>query len=279
MTRFIEKPWEHWIAGLGRSRVRLKASTRGEAASSARRFFRFSRTVAIAVSGRGQGVDGAKSRSSSTTLNIEEGKRFRPAGRNSSGAGAGSRARCACGDRITVLGNTIRGSMNGIDLRVVGIYHTGQRSSTTSVFQASAQTGADSPRYGQNRVRGSRPGFARISPGFRRNSRRFSPARGHAVRDSRQSLLPELGRLAGLAVRIIQTIILTIVILGISIQSRPPSSSESPRSAIYARTAESSWEVLGLLVRRGRDPRRHFSRRWVWLLAWLVNATVLRNGI
>ena len=53
------------------------------------------------------------------------------------------------GDRVTVLANTVNGSMNGLDLTVTGIFHTGSKEFDDMVFRiplAQAQMLLDTKR-------------------------------------------------------------------------------------------------------------------------------------
>src|SRR5262249_36254969 len=90
----------------------------------------------VTLSGRGQGIDGPAEASFFTNLNIVEGKTLEaePDG-VLLGKGLARSLNAKPGDRITVLGNTVHGSLNGADLVVTGIFHTGAKEFDDAVFR------------------------------------------------------------------------------------------------------------------------------------------------
>ncbi len=132
----FEKPWEHWISNWSALRPQLNAIPRVEHVFPRVEFFGLLTNGRVTVSGRGQGIDGLEESRFFTTLNIEKGVTLS----NQSdgillGKGLAKALDIRIGDRVTVLGNTVLGSLNGTDFRVVGIFHTGAKEFDDAVFR------------------------------------------------------------------------------------------------------------------------------------------------
>ena len=102
------------------------------------------------VSGRGTGVDGKEEATFFTTMNVVEGKMLsdEPDG-ILLGKGLATALNLKPGDRVTVLASTVNGSLNGADLTVTGIFHTGKKEFDDVAFRiplAQAMTLLDTDR-------------------------------------------------------------------------------------------------------------------------------------
>jgi putative ABC transport system permease protein len=88
------------------------------------------------ISAVGQGVDGVAESSFFTLLNVEQGA---PLGSEEKGAlvgvGLARSLGLKIGDRLTVLTNTLEGSLNGVDLTVTGIFHNGSPELDDTLFR------------------------------------------------------------------------------------------------------------------------------------------------
>ncbi|MBU6374830.1 MAG: ABC transporter permease [Bdellovibrionales bacterium] len=123
-----EKPWEHWIEDSGQIRSELLKMPEVKQVFPRIEFFALLTNGQINVSGRGTGVDGKEESTFFTTMNVVEGKMLsdEPEG-ILIGRGLANALNLKPGDRVTVLANTIHGSLNGADLTVTGIFHTGSK--------------------------------------------------------------------------------------------------------------------------------------------------------
>lgn len=131
-----EKPWEHWIEDS--SRVKKSLSTLPEVKYVFPRvqFYALLTAGNISISGKGQGIDAAAEAEFFNTLNIEEGVQLKDqADGTILGKGLARALKVKVGDRITVVTNTIHGSMNAVDLYVSGIFHTGVKDFDDGVFR------------------------------------------------------------------------------------------------------------------------------------------------
>jgi len=124
----FEKPWEHWIENPAPLMEKLKATPGVKYVFPRIEFFALVTKGGISLSGRGQGVDGPEEAKFFNRLNIQEGVTLsdQPDG-ILIGRGLARSLGAQPGDRITVLANTVYGSINGADLIVTGIFHTGTK--------------------------------------------------------------------------------------------------------------------------------------------------------
>ncbi|NDD91824.1 ABC transporter permease [bacterium] len=123
-----EKPWEHWIENSDQIRAELLKMPEVKQVFPRIEFFALLTNGQVNVSGRGTGIDGKEEATFFTTMNVVEGKMLsdEPDG-VLIGRGLANALNLKPGDRLTVLANTIHGSLNGVDLNVTGIFHTGSK--------------------------------------------------------------------------------------------------------------------------------------------------------
>lgn len=96
------------------------------------------------IAGKGQGVDGKEEYKFFNTLNFVEGKNLS----NEEdgiilGIGLAEGLGLKKGDLVTVLANTVHGSLNGVDTYVTGIFHTGSKEFDDSVFRIQLSNAQD----------------------------------------------------------------------------------------------------------------------------------------
>ena len=151
----FEKPWEHWMEKEGPSgtealKSRLKSIPGVTDVFPRVEFFALLTNGRVSVAGRGQGVDGPAESRFFTTLNVEQGKNLSDESDGILiGKGLARALDVKPGDRVTVLSNTIHGTMNGADFTVTGIFHTGSKDFDDVMFRvplAQAQLLLDSDR-------------------------------------------------------------------------------------------------------------------------------------
>jgi putative ABC transport system permease protein len=123
-----ERPWEHWIDNYDQVSSSLKAMPEVMQLFPRVEFFALLTNGSVNVSGRGTGVDGVEESTFFTTLNVEEGKMLSSEEDGILlGRGLANALNLKPGDRVTILANTVNGSLNGLDLTVTGIFHTGKK--------------------------------------------------------------------------------------------------------------------------------------------------------
>jgi putative ABC transport system permease protein len=124
----FEKPWEHWIDNYDEVAGALRAMPEVKQIFPRVEFFALLTNGSINVSGHGTGVDGVEESTFFTTLNVEEGNMLSSEEDGILlGRGLANALKLNPGDRVTVLANTVHGSLNGVDLTVTGIFHTGKK--------------------------------------------------------------------------------------------------------------------------------------------------------
>lgn len=132
----FEKPWEHWIEQPDLILNQLKNLPEVKYLFPRIQFFSLLSNGQMTISGRGQGIDALTESKFFTTLNIEEGSQLTIQKDGILlGKGLAKALNAKVGDRITVLANTIYGSMNAVDLFVVGIFHTGVKEFDDIVYR------------------------------------------------------------------------------------------------------------------------------------------------
>jgi putative ABC transport system permease protein len=146
----FEKPWEHWIEDPQAISRKLLNFDHVRQVFPRIEFFGLLTNGQINVSGRGTGIDGIEESKFFQTLNVEEGKMLEgePDG-ILLGKGLATALHVKPGDRVTVLTNTVNGSLNGADLVVTGVFHTGSKEFDDVAFRiplAQAQMLLDTPK-------------------------------------------------------------------------------------------------------------------------------------
>jgi putative ABC transport system permease protein len=120
-----EKPSDHWMDA-GPVIETLKQTPSVQFIFPRIQFFALLSNGQINLSGRGLAVDGMQESEFFKQLNVEEGKDLTDEQDGIVlGKGLARALKAKVGDRVTVLTNTVSGQLNGADLNVVGIFHTG----------------------------------------------------------------------------------------------------------------------------------------------------------
>ena len=134
--KVLEKPWKNWIqnsSGLLEEIKKLKGVSQ---VFPRVEFFSLLTNGSLTVSGRGVGIDGKEEESFFKTMNIVDGSALGDAVDGIVlGAGLARSLAVKPGDTVTVLANTVHGSLNGVDLTVKGIFHAGTRDIDDVIFQ------------------------------------------------------------------------------------------------------------------------------------------------
>jgi putative ABC transport system permease protein len=134
--KVYEKPWEHWIKDAKTVAQEVGEIEGVEQVFPRVEFFALLTNGRVTVSGRGQGIDGPEEAKFFYTLNVEQGETLSDQKDGILlGRGLARALDVKPGDRVTVLGNTIDGSINGLDLIVTGYFHTGSREMDDVMFR------------------------------------------------------------------------------------------------------------------------------------------------
>ncbi len=132
----FEKPWEHWIENPDQVLSYLKQVPHVQAVFPRVQFFALLSNNRINVAGRGQGVVGSEEKHFFNKMNFIEGG---PLGERKDGlvlgVGLARALGVKTGDSITVMGQTIDGTINAIDTIVTGIFQVGMKEADDSLFQ------------------------------------------------------------------------------------------------------------------------------------------------
>lgn len=132
----LEKPWEAWINdydSLGKELLSIDGVMQVFPRIN---FYGLLSNGQKNISGRGQGVVGEQEYRFFDTINIIHGKNL--SSENDGiilGLGLAKALGLKVGDLVTVLANTVDGSLNGVDTYVTGIFHTGSKEFDDSVFR------------------------------------------------------------------------------------------------------------------------------------------------
>lgn len=120
-----EKASDHWISE--EQLVDTLKNTQGVQFVFPRiQFFALLSNGQINLSGRGMAVDGTQESQFFSQLNVEEGKDLTDERDGIVlGKGLARALNAKVGDHVTVLATTVNSQLNGADLEVVGIFHTG----------------------------------------------------------------------------------------------------------------------------------------------------------
>jgi putative ABC transport system permease protein len=131
-----DKPWERWIDP--QSSLMKELETRPEVQFVFPRisFFALLNNGEKTISGAGEGVVGAIESKFFTTMNVTSGNILSTEEEGIIlGKGIAETLNLKIGDRVTVLSNTIGGSLNAVDLYVTGIFYTGMKTFDDTLFR------------------------------------------------------------------------------------------------------------------------------------------------
>lgn len=148
-----EEPWRDWFENGDQIEATL-AKIPGVVTVFPRvTFYAFMTKGGVTLAGRGEGVLAEREAKFFSSLNFVEGtdldKASDPLSAIILGKGLAASLNAKPGDVITVLGQTVNGQMNGLELTVSGIFHTGSNEFDSTFFRtqlASAQSLLDTNR-------------------------------------------------------------------------------------------------------------------------------------
>ncbi|MDQ3230420.1 MAG: hypothetical protein M3Q07_01255 [Pseudobdellovibrionaceae bacterium] len=132
----FEKPWEHWLKDPEAIMQYLRQQPHVQAVFPRVQFFALLSNGRMNVAGRGQGVVGAEEKNFFNKMNFIEGGAI-GSQRDGMvlGVGLARPLGVKVGDNLTVMGQTIDGTINAIDARVTGIFQVGMKEADDTLFQ------------------------------------------------------------------------------------------------------------------------------------------------
>lgn len=276
----FEKPWDHWIDNWDELKPKLLGIDGVTQVFPRVEFFALLTNGQITVAGHGVGVDGEAEAPFFNMMNIEQGE---PLSSQTDGIvlgiGLARSLNVKVGDHVTVLGNTTYGSMNGLDLRVVGIFHMGTNEVDDVMFRvpiAQAQTLLDTHKV-ESVALGLKDldSWPNVATAVARDFPQLE-ATPFAVLDEvyYQHSVDWLHSQFG----VIQFIILSIVILGIFNSVSTSILERKPEIGTLRANGESIFDVMSLITLENLLLGVLGGALGIGV-EWIFNSTVLRNGI
>jgi putative ABC transport system permease protein len=278
--QIFEKPWEHWIEN---PEVLMQELAKVPGVSHVFPRIDFPAMLQageLNVAGRGLAVDGHAEADFFNTMNVIEGQTLRDEPNGIIlGQGLARALAVKPGDRVTLLTNTIHGSLNGADFILVGIFQTGLKELDDSHFRV--QRSAAGPLLDTDRVES-------IALGLHHDQ--DWPEVAQIIRDRHPELdltsFAELDKVyyqhavdwLGQQFVVIQWIIILIVALGIGNTMAFTVLERTTEIGHLRANGESARDVLMLLLWEGTLIGLIGSILGI-LLGWLLNMTLLKEGI
>jgi putative ABC transport system permease protein len=133
--KVLEKPWENWISDATAIEAKIKTIPEVKEVYPRLGFYAFLTKGGVTLGGRGEGVDSKKENLFFTQLNITEGHNLESEDQILIGKGLAESLGAIPGDTVTVLTQTIHGQINGLDLVVAGVSHTGIKAIDDKFFR------------------------------------------------------------------------------------------------------------------------------------------------
>lgn len=130
-----EEPWKQWLEGSEAIEAKLKSLPEVREVFPRVSFYSFLTKGGITLAGRGEGVIATRERNFFTAMNFEEGADLESSDQIILGKGLASSLNAKVGDLVTILGQTVNGQLNGLELRVSGVFHTGSKEFDDAFFR------------------------------------------------------------------------------------------------------------------------------------------------
>lgn len=132
----FEKPMDHWLKDPTRIMAFLKENPLVDKIFPRVQFFALLGNGKINVAGRGQGINGSLEAGFFDQLNFIDGGPINTRQDGISlGSGLAKALNAKVGDSLTILGQTVDGTLNGIDVSVTGIFQVGFKEADDMLFQ------------------------------------------------------------------------------------------------------------------------------------------------
>lgn len=279
-NKVYEKPWEHWILNWPEIRAFLEKQPEVQYVFPRVSFFGLLTNGNITVSGLGQGIEALSESEFFNTLNVVSGKVLTQEEEGVMlGSGLARSLDVSPGDRITVLANTIYGTINGVDLVVTGIFHTGTQEFDDRIFRLPLKQALG--LLDTDRIESVSLGLRHLED-------------WKSVAQTFQSAFPDMEAVPFAVLdevyyqhsvdwlhaqfQVIRVIILTIVLLGIFNSVSTSILERKQEIGNLRANGESIGEVIGLLCYEG-VVLGAFGSIFGLVLSLVINGTVLAQGI
>lgn len=130
-----EKPWKEWFTEPATVEKTLKALPHVIEVYPRVTFYSILQKGEVTLSGKGEGVISERENRFFDRMNFEVGGPMAGKGQVILGKGLATSLGATVGDQVTVLSQTVNAQMNGLDLTVSGIFHTGSKDIDDSMFR------------------------------------------------------------------------------------------------------------------------------------------------
>jgi putative ABC transport system permease protein len=135
-----EKPWTSWMSSSSEVESQLKSIEGVREVFPRLRFYSFLIKGGITLGGKGEGINPLRESKFFNQMNFIEGHEIRDPNDIIIGRGLAESLGVKVGDLVTLMTQTIRGQLNGIDLNVAGVFHMGIKEIDDQFFRIPIQT-------------------------------------------------------------------------------------------------------------------------------------------
>lgn len=130
-----EEPWKQWFENPDEVEKQIRSSSQVKDVFPRVSFYAFVVKGGITLGGRGEGIIPQRENKFFTEMNFISGTDIQESDQIILGKGLAESIDAKVGDTITILAQTVHGQLNGVDLRVAGIFFTGKQSLDDSFFR------------------------------------------------------------------------------------------------------------------------------------------------
>ncbi|MBL7669546.1 MAG: ABC transporter permease [Bdellovibrionaceae bacterium] len=135
-----EKPWTSWMSNSSEVETQLKSIEGVREVFPRLRFYSFLVKGGVTLGGKGEGINPLRESKFFNQMNFIEGHEIRDPNDIIIGKGLAESLGVQVGDLVTLMTQTVRGQINGIDLNVAGVFHMGIKEIDDQFFRIPIQT-------------------------------------------------------------------------------------------------------------------------------------------
>lgn len=135
--KVLEKPWEAWIENWTDVEKQIKSVPAVNETFPRLSFYSFLVKGGVTLGGRGDGIISERENKFFNQLNFIAGGDFHNEDEIILGKGLAESLDAKVGDTITLLAQTIHSQLNGVDVKVAGVFHMGVKNIDDSYFRIS----------------------------------------------------------------------------------------------------------------------------------------------
>jgi putative ABC transport system permease protein len=144
LTKKVEEPWKMWFENPNDLEAKLRAVPHVRNVFPRVTFYAFLTKGGVNLTGRGEGVVAAQEAKFFSAMNFIEGtdldRAEDPKAALILGKGLAASLNAKVGDSLTVLAQTVNGQLNGVELKICGIFHTGSNEFDNTFFRTELST-------------------------------------------------------------------------------------------------------------------------------------------